>query len=295
MKPTADGRPRTADRRPQTLDENKADWVAEGWYNAEKQDIELGIRRFSGPWSAVRGRLSGGQAVNNPRSFDFDSVVASHAPQAVAGGAVKRAKFDFAVAYPDPGSLPLSDLADVLRQALMEEGRDLAVYPHVQGYPPLREYVADKLARDRGFVTDPDDIILTDGSGQANHMILEALIDPGDVVLTEEFVYSGTLRQLNRFRADIRGVACDDEGMLPDALEAAVSTASDRASVPSSYTRSPRSRTPSALRRRRNDAERCSGWRRSTAYRFWRTTATWTCDSTASLRLRSDRWTTAGA
>ena len=42
------------------------------------------------------------------------------------------------------------------------------------------------------------------------------------MVFTEHFVYSGTLRQLQRFRADVRGVECDDDGMLPDALESAI-------------------------------------------------------------------------
>jgi 2-aminoadipate transaminase len=53
-------------------------------------------------------------------------------------------------------------------------------------------------------------------------MLIDALVNPGDVVLTEDFVYSGTLGILRRFRADIRGVATDGEGMLPDALESAI-------------------------------------------------------------------------
>lgn len=56
-------------------------------------------------------------------------------------------------------------------------------------------------------------------------MLAEALLDPGDIVLTEDFVYSGTLATLRRFRADIRGVPCDEDGMLPDALESAIQTA----------------------------------------------------------------------
>ena len=56
-------------------------------------------------------------------------------------------------------------------------------------------------------------------------VLVEALIDPGDVVLTEDFVYSGTLNILRRFRADVRGVQCDDEGIIPDALESAIQQA----------------------------------------------------------------------
>jgi 2-aminoadipate transaminase len=153
-------------------------------------------------------------------SFSFDDLFSDRAPEpAPRQGAANRRKYDFAVAYPDPATLPLTELADSLMDALDEEGGDLAIYPHPQGYPPLREYVSEKLKRDRGIHAAPDDIILADGSSQPLHMLIEALINPGDVVLTEHFVYSGTLGILRRFRADVRGVECDQDGMLPDALE----------------------------------------------------------------------------
>ena len=159
------------------------------------------------------------------RPSDFSELFSQRAPGPQAGGAVKRAKYDFAVAYPDPGSLPLEELVDGLAEALKAEGRDLAVYPHPQGYPPLRQFVAEKLARDRDIRVDPDEIILADGSSQPIHMFTELLVDPGDVVLTEDFVYSGTLNTLRRFRADVRGVQCDTQGMVPEAVVEAIETA----------------------------------------------------------------------
>lgn len=154
--------------------------------------------------------------------FDYDMLFAANAPDPAPMRVVTRAKYDFAIAYPDPSTVPTEALAECLRSAVADEGRELAVYPHEQGYPPLRKYVAQKLARDRGIHADPDDIFLADGSSQPNHILIEALIEPGDVVFTEHFVYSGTLRTLHRFRADVRGVPCDDEGMLPHALDAAI-------------------------------------------------------------------------
>jgi len=155
--------------------------------------------------------------------FNFQGLFSDRAPEARTGSsAARRGKYDFAVAYPDPASLPLKDLADGLQQALREEGRELAVYPHPEGYPPLRKYVAEKLRREREIGVSPDEIVLADGSSQPLHMLIDALVNPGEVVLTEDFVYSGTLGILRRFRADIRGVQCDGEGMLPDVLESAI-------------------------------------------------------------------------
>ncbi len=160
------------------------------------------------------------------QTFSFEDLFSASIPSEPEGrGAHPRSRYDFGVAYPDPDSLPLAELAEALRVGLEEEGRDLALYPHPQGYPPLREYLAEKLARNRKLSVAAEDIMLGEGSSQPNHMIIEALVDPGDVVLTEDFTYPGTLRFLRRFQADIRGVACDSEGMLPDALEAVLGRA----------------------------------------------------------------------
>ena len=164
--------------------------------------------------------------------FSFRGRFAGNAPEGRDAPVVRRGKYDFAVAYPDPASMPLDGLVDSLRQGLAEEGGDLAIYAHQSGYAPLREFVAGKLARDRGINIGADDLIIGDGSGQPIHMVCEALLDPGDVVLVEDFVYSGTLAQLRRFQADIRGVACDGEGMLPDALEAAIVKAAGEGKSP---------------------------------------------------------------
>ena len=153
-------------------------------------------------------------------TFSFEDLFSVSIPsQPGTRQAHPRSRYDFGVAYPDPDSLPLAQLAEALRVGLEEEGRELALYPHPQGYPPLREYLAEKLVRDRKLSVSAEDIMLGEGSSQPNHMIIEALVDPGDVVLTEDFTYPGTLGFLRRFQADIRGVSCDSEGMLPDALE----------------------------------------------------------------------------
>lgn len=163
--------------------------------------------------------------MTEPATFSYDSLFAQGAAPPRVLGASKRGKYDFAVAYPDPGSMPLDALVDGLRTGLAEDGKDLAIYYYVQGYTPLREFVAAKLARDRNIHVTADDIVLGDGSGQPIHLLIESLVNPGDVVFTDDFVYGGTLHSLHRFRTDVRGVATDDQGMVPEALEAAIQQA----------------------------------------------------------------------
>ena len=150
--------------------------------------------------------------------FSYEGLFAERAP-ITTRGANRHARYDFAVAYPDPDTLPLTGLVEALSVALEREGRDLAYYPVASGYPPLRELVADKLRRDRQMEVTADDIVLTSGSGEAINMLIQAMTDPGDVLLTEEYVYLGTMRQMRLWSANVIGVKCDDDGIIPEALD----------------------------------------------------------------------------
>ena len=64
-----------------------------------------------------------------------------------------------------------------------------------------------------------DQVILTAGSNELLHVIGDSLLDPGDIVLTETadyFVFLGMLRNLGDRSL---GVATDEHGLIPEALE----------------------------------------------------------------------------
>ena len=60
-----------------------------------------------------------------PDKFSYDALFAANAPE-VPPGKTRHARYDFAVAYPNPDTLPLDGLADAVRAVLSREGRDLA-------------------------------------------------------------------------------------------------------------------------------------------------------------------------
>jgi 2-aminoadipate transaminase len=153
--------------------------------------------------------------------FNYDRLFSATSRDALPG-TFRHAKYDFAVAYPDPETLPLDELIDSLKSGFEREGRDLAYYSDASGYPELRRLVAEKLARERNMKVDADNLVLTSGSGEAIGIVIQALTDPGDVVLVEEFVYLGTLNQMRRYGADVVGVKCDDDGILPADLDTVI-------------------------------------------------------------------------
>ena len=152
-------------------------------------------------------------------SLDFETVYVSDKYTDPRVPSPRRAKYDFAVAYPDPGSLPHADILESLEEALTEYGSELAIYTHLQGNMKLREYLAERLLNNRDIDVTGDDIILGNGSAEIIDMVCDILLDPNDVVLTDQWVYVGTLRTLKKKNVDARGIESDEEGIIPELLE----------------------------------------------------------------------------
>ena len=156
--------------------------------------------------------------------MNYDKLFSSNLPPPVDMPAGLRAptKYVFSVTYADPHSFAGQGLSDALRDAMDREGVDLAPYPPPQGHVGMRELIAQGLKEGRGLDADPDSIFLSGGAGGAIQTILDAFINPGDVVLVEEFSYLGTLRMLLQRRAQVVHVPTDDQGMDTDALESII-------------------------------------------------------------------------
>ena len=148
---------------------------------------------------------------------------------------VNHAEYDFAVAYPPPEAIPMDGLIDGLKTIVDaksdEVARNMSYYPHVQGEESLRELTAEKIFLDRGIKTDKESIVLCNGSGEANSLIIQAIVNPGDYVITEEYVYMGTTNQLYYFGANIVGTKIDDKGLIPEKLEETILSIKKKAGV----------------------------------------------------------------
>jgi len=154
--------------------------------------------------------------------FDFSKFIAAHVPPGAPARNPSRPKYDFGTGFPDPASFPMDGLHEALGRALKDKGRDLVLYPDPQGHPEMREFVVDKLSRERGMSIHPDQVLMTGGSGPAIALFVQLLTNPGDVLLTEDYTYVGTLAIMRNLRARVVGIATDDQGMVPEALEATI-------------------------------------------------------------------------
>ena len=70
-------------------------------------------------------------------AFSFEALFSERAPEPVPRqGAANRRKYDFAVAYPDPATLPLTELADSLRDSPGRRGQGPGRLPAPPGLSP---------------------------------------------------------------------------------------------------------------------------------------------------------------
>ena len=118
----------------------------------------------------------------------------------------------FARGIPAPECLPVEDLADCARVALERDGRTILSYGPSSGYAPLRDWLAAR------HDVDPARIFLTNGSLQG-FVFLAQRLAPGKRVLVERPTYDRPLKILKELGADVVALACDEEGLDPDALE----------------------------------------------------------------------------
>lgn len=151
--------------------------------------------------------------------FDFGKFIAAHVPPGAPARSPNRPKYDFGTGFPDPESFPMDGLHEALGRALKDKGRDLVLYPDPQGHPEMREFVVQKLSRERGMSVHPDQVLMTGGSGPAIALFVQLLTNPGDVLLTEDYTYLGTLTIMRNLRARVVGVKTDAQGIVPEALE----------------------------------------------------------------------------
>jgi len=123
----------------------------------------------------------------------------------------------------DPEQIPIEGLIEAAASVLRREGSKLAIYNlglGPQGYPGLRQFVADRCNRVRGLSVSIDDVMIVTGSGQGLDMISRLLVNPGDTVLCEEFCYQGAMNRFRKLGARLEAMKLDQDGIVIDALAA---------------------------------------------------------------------------
>ena len=118
----------------------------------------------------------------------------------------------FARGIPAPECLPVGELAECAKAALDRDGDVVLSYGSTLGYAPLREWLAERHS------VEPGRVLVTNGSLQAFHFVLDLLGDDGRV-LVERPTYDRPRKILLAGGIEFGEIPIDEHGLDVDALE----------------------------------------------------------------------------
>jgi DNA-binding transcriptional MocR family regulator len=117
---------------------------------------------------------------------------------------------------PGPDLLPIGEFADCARAALERDGATALNYGPPGGYPPLREWIADRHA------VDPARVVVTNGSLQGFSFVARYLVKSGTRFFVEAPCYDRSLSILRRLDAEVEQIDLADDGLDVEALAPAL-------------------------------------------------------------------------
>jgi 2-aminoadipate transaminase len=124
----------------------------------------------------------------------------------------------FARGAPSLDIVDIEGLKAAAQAAFEQDPAGLTAYGTSVGYLPLRQWIADK----HGVA--PENVIVTNGSMQADAFLFDALVCAGDAVIVELPTYDRTLLSLRGRGADVRMVELEGDGIDVAALERMLAT-----------------------------------------------------------------------
>jgi 2-aminoadipate transaminase len=149
---------------------------------------------------------------NTPKSFIREILKVTENPDIIS----------FAGGLPNPDLIDVGGIAQAAATVLREDGRTALQYATTEGYPPLRQFIADRYKKRLGLDISPAEILITNGSQQCLDLIGKILIDPGDRIAIERPGYLGAIQVFSLYEPVFVPVELQSEGPDPAAFEMAI-------------------------------------------------------------------------
>lgn len=128
----------------------------------------------------------------------------------------------FVYGDPDADSLPLDEMAEAAEFLAENNRRDTLSYANPVGPDGLAAALAEKLKRDYDVDVTPDQVLLSAGASSGLGLVVDMLVDPGDVVLADAPAWMGATGMFQLAGAEVVGVEVDEDGVDPAKVSAAL-------------------------------------------------------------------------
>ena len=124
----------------------------------------------------------------------------------------------FGGGYPDPNIFPIDNLRRVYDEVLLNEGKVALQYTGTEGLIELREKLINRVKR-IGIECNLENLFIIQGGQQGLDLAAKAFIEKGDIIITENPTFLGSLAAFNPYEPEYLSVSMDSEGMVMDELE----------------------------------------------------------------------------
>lgn len=114
--------------------------------------------------------------------------------------------------------LPLEAFRAAADAVLLREGVAAITYADPEGFMPLREATRDYVTS-QGIACRAENILITGGAQQALDLVIQSILNPGDLLLTANPTYLGVLDIAHARRVVPLGIPTDADGLRMDMLE----------------------------------------------------------------------------
>jgi 2-aminoadipate transaminase len=118
----------------------------------------------------------------------------------------------FARGAPSLDIVDVEGLKDAAARAFANDPGGTTAYGTAIGYPPLRAWISEQHG------VEPANVVVTNGSMQADAFLFDELVEPSDTVIVERPTYDRTLLALRQRLADIRMVELEPDGIDVEGL-----------------------------------------------------------------------------
>ena len=129
----------------------------------------------------------------------------------MAGGPIS-----FARGAPSIDIVAVDELSAAAQRAFENDPSGTFMYGTSVGYPPLREWIAEK------HQLAAENVIVTNGSMQADAFLFGLMVEPGDLVIVEAPTYDRTLLSLRERGAELLAIPLESDGIDVEALARAL-------------------------------------------------------------------------
>lgn len=187
---------------------------------ADQLGVAIGTVTRAYALARRRGLVSGEVGRGTFVSAKTAAVAARGGAQSQEGGQASLIDFDKNLIVRDARDVKLFETLSGLGGDQEQLTHLLDQYQSAAGAWRHRDAAARWMSR-AGFEVRPEQTLICSGAQHATCVALSTLTEPGDTLLTEQLTYPGIKALANLLHLHLRGLALDDQGILPDAFEAA--------------------------------------------------------------------------